>query len=182
VDKGFAQEDIYKVIHQVRDAGINIIGNYIFGLPEDDLETMQATLDMAIDLNCEFANFYSAMAYPGSPLYAQATRQGLPLPQRWTGYSQHSTDCLPLPTHYISSREVVQFRDEAFLKYYSNPRYLNMVEERFGPQTVADIKHMTGYRLERDLLTGKLQVPSVTLTKENSVTSPARNPLPMVVG
>ena len=68
------------------------------GLPEDDLETMQATLDMAMELNCEFGNFYSAMAYPGSPLYALALRNGWPLPEKWSGYSQHSVDALPLPT------------------------------------------------------------------------------------
>lgn len=170
VDKGFAQEEIYKVIARVRGAGINIIGNYIFGLPEDDLETMQATLDLAIDLNCEFANFYSAMAYPGSPLYALAVQQNIPLPQRWTGYSQHSTGCLPLPTRYVTSRDVVQFRDQAFLAYYTGQRYLDMIQDRFGSETVAHIKQMTSYRLERDLLTGKLQVPSVTL--------PGRDPGP----
>src|SRR5262249_29647664 len=88
-DKAFAEEDVYRVIDEGRAAGIHVIGNYIFGLPEDDLDTMQATLDLAIDLNCEFANFYSAMAYPGSPLYELAVRQGIPLPQQWTGYSQH---------------------------------------------------------------------------------------------
>jgi radical SAM superfamily enzyme YgiQ (UPF0313 family) len=183
VDKGFAQEEIYKVIRRVRSAGINIIGNYIFGLPEDDLETMQATLDLAIDLNCEFANFYSAMAYPGSPLYSLAVRQGVPLPQRWTGYSQHSTDCLPLPTYSVPAREVVRFRDQAFLTYYTNQRYLDMIQARFGPQTVADIRQMTSYRLERDLLTGKLQVPSVTLPKpeEQSQPLPLRSPLPVAV-
>jgi radical SAM superfamily enzyme YgiQ (UPF0313 family) len=179
VDKGFAQEEIYKVIDRVRAAGINIIGNYIFGLPEDDRETMQATLDLAIDLNCEFVNFYSAMAYPGSPLYSLAVRQGIPLPQAWTGYSQHSRDCLPLPTRYVPARAVVQFRDEAFLKYYTNRRYLEMVERRFGSQTVARILQMTSYRLERDLLSGKLQVPSVTLPRTERL--PANSdPLPVV--
>jgi radical SAM superfamily enzyme YgiQ (UPF0313 family) len=163
VDKGFAQEEIYKVIARIRDAGINVIGNYIFGLPEDDLETMQATLDLAMDLNCEFANFYSAMAYPGSPLYALAVEQNVPLPQRWTGYSQHSKDCLPLPTRYVTAKEVVRFRDRAFQTYYTNRRYLNMVEHRFGPETVAHIRHMTSFQLERDLLTGKLDVPAVKL-------------------
>ena len=37
---------------------------------------MQRTLDLALELNCEFANFYSAMAYPGSPLYEQALALG----------------------------------------------------------------------------------------------------------
>jgi hypothetical protein len=154
VDKAFDQDEVFRVIGRVRDAGINVIGNYIFGLPEDDLQTMQATLDLAIDLNCEFANFYSAMAYPGSPLYALAVRQGVPLPREWTGYSQHSRDCLPLPTRYVTAREVLRFRDEAFQRYYTNPRYLEMVGRRFGAETVEHIRQMTGHRLERDLLDG----------------------------
>jgi radical SAM superfamily enzyme YgiQ (UPF0313 family) len=169
VDKSFAQEEVYEVIGKVRDAGINVIANYIFGLPEDDLETMQATLDLAIDLNCEFANLYSAMAYPGSPLYTQAVRQGVPLPKKWTGYSQHSRDCQPLPTKYITARDVLRFRDDAFLKYYTNHRYLDMVQRRFGDETVMHLRGMTAHRLERDLISGKLDVPLTTLPKEDPV-------------
>src|SRR5438093_8677588 len=119
VDKGFAQEEIYRVIARVRDAGINVIGNYIFGLPEDDLETMQATLDLALALNCEFANFYSAMAYPGSPLYALAIENGWSLPPAWSGYSQHAVDTLPLPTRHLSAADVLRFRAQAFETYYT---------------------------------------------------------------
>jgi radical SAM superfamily enzyme YgiQ (UPF0313 family) len=161
VDKRFDQDEVYRVIDEVRAAGINIIGNYIFGLPEDDLQTMQATLDLALDLNCEFANLYSAMAYPGSPLYDRAIREGTPLPEKWTGYSQHSVDCLPLPTRYLPARDVLRFRDEAFVKYYTNPRYLAMIERRFGTAALAHIQQMTSHRLERDLLAGKSAVPSM---------------------
>src|SRR5437879_9749776 len=102
-DKDFDQDEIYRTVERIRGAGMNVIGNYIFGLPEDDADTMQATLDLAVELNCAFANFYSAMAYPGSALYAQAIRQGTPLPRAWTGYSQHARDCLPLPTRYVTA-------------------------------------------------------------------------------
>jgi len=64
-----------------------IIGNYIFGLPDDTIETMDETLDMAMDLNCEFANFYSAMAYSGSKLYNIAIKANLKLPKEWHGYA-----------------------------------------------------------------------------------------------
>jgi anaerobic magnesium-protoporphyrin IX monomethyl ester cyclase len=168
VDKAFAEDEVYRVIDQVRGAGINVIGNFIFGLPEDDLQTMQTTLDMALSLNCEFANFYSAMAYPGSPLYALAVKQGLPLPRNWTGYSQHSRDCLPLPTRYLPAREVLRFRDQAFQTYYTNERYLDMVRDRFGPQTIAHIEQMTSHRLQRDLLSGTLNVPADLLPKSTS--------------
>ena len=64
------------IVRQIQQADISVIGNFIFGLPDDDLETMSQTLALAAELNCEFANFYSAMAYPGSPLYAMAIRNG----------------------------------------------------------------------------------------------------------
>jgi hypothetical protein len=124
---------------------------------------MRSTLELARELNCEFANFYSAMAYPGSPLYALAESQNVPLPRAWTGYSQHSRDCLPMPTRYLPAREVLRFRDEAFLSYYRDPHYLQMIDRTFGPETVQHIQAMTGYRVERDLLTGRLQVGDTLL-------------------
>ena len=95
VDKRYEIQQVYDTIARVKAAGINIIGNYIFGLPEDDLDSMQETLDLAMELKTEFANFYSAMAYPGSPLYRQAVANGWPLPATWSGYSQHAVDTLP---------------------------------------------------------------------------------------
>jgi len=149
VHKGFRQDRLFPTIEKVRAAGINVIGNYIFGLPEDDLQTMQATLDLALDLNCEFANFYCAMAYPGSELYDLALREGWPLPESWSGYAQHSVDTLPLPTRYLTGPEVLRFRDHAFQVYYSSPRYLEMIARKFGPETARHIRHMASHTLER---------------------------------
>ena len=149
VDKGYKQVDIYRTIERVRKAGIYVIGNYIFGLPEDTHETMQATLDMALDLNCEFGNFYCAMAYPGSALYKQAMKERWALPSTWAGYSQHSVDSLPLPTKHLTAAEVLRFRDKAFQVYYTSPKYLEMVERTFGSDTVAHIKDMASHTLQR---------------------------------
>ena len=86
--KQLRNNDIVGTVRRIQDANINVIGNFIFGLPEDTLETMQETLDLALELNCEWANFYCAMAYPGSPLYGQALREGWTLPAEWSGYSR----------------------------------------------------------------------------------------------
>ncbi len=161
VDKRFDQEEVFEVVNKIRSAGINVIGNYIFGLPEDDADTMQATLDLAVELNCEFANFYATMAYPGSALYTQALHTNLPLPASWSGYAQHARDCLPLPTRHLSAREVLQFRDDAFLRYYTAPRYLDMIESRFGIATAEGLRQMTRLRLERDLLSGEPDVSAI---------------------
>lgn len=153
VSKGYGQEDIVKTVEECREQGIYVIANYIFGLPDDTIETMQETLDLAMELNCEFANFYCTMAYPGSELYRDAMREGWELPETWSGYSQHSFDSKPLLTKHLDASEVLRFRDEAFHIYFENPAYLEMIRETFGEETVTHIQEMTVHRLKRKLLT-----------------------------
>ncbi len=150
VDKGYRPEAIQKSVDLIRGAGIHVMGNYIFGLPEDDADTMRLTLDFAKELNTEFANFFSAMAYPGSQLYRDALANGWPLPAKWSGYSQHSKDCLPLPTRHLSGSEVLAFRDAAFREYFGGQRYQSMVERTFGPAVLGEVKAMLGEPLARD--------------------------------
>jgi radical SAM superfamily enzyme YgiQ (UPF0313 family) len=149
VDKDFDDEALYRVLEKVREAGIHVIGNYIFGLPEDDHASMQRTLDLALEVNSEFANFYCTMAYPGSSLYQRALAEGWPLPESWSGYSQHSVDTLPLPTRHLSAAEVLRFRDDAFQTYFRSTDYLRKVESVFGADTVREVQAMTAHRLER---------------------------------
>jgi radical SAM superfamily enzyme YgiQ (UPF0313 family) len=135
----------------VRDAGIFVMGNYIFGLPEDDRASMRETLDFAKSVNSEFANFFSAMAYPGSALYRDALRKGWRLPDSWSGYSQHSRDCRPLPTNHLSSAEVLAFRDAAFHEYFDREDYRAMLARTFGQGAVSQIDAMLAQPLEREL-------------------------------
>ncbi len=153
VEKGrFGYEDIIKIVRKTQDAGINVIGNYIFGLPDDTHDSMQETLDLALECNCEFANFYCAMAYPGSKLYSLALEKGWELPDSWIGYSQHSYECHPLRTETLTSAEVLRFRDSAFIKYFIHPSYLSMVKRKFGDDVVAHIQEMTRFKLKRKIL------------------------------
>jgi len=156
VDKGYRPEAIAKALGLVRDAGIHVMGNYIFGLPEDDLASMRQTLDFAIELNTEFANFFSAMAYPGSQLYRDALDKGWDLPDSWSGYSQHSKSCLPLPTKNLTGGEVLRFRDAAFVEYFDRPAYRNMVQDTFGAASANEIDAMLGQKLEREHTTPQL--------------------------
>lgn len=148
----FLKDDIRKVRKVVGDNGINIIGNYMFGFPEDTQGTMQETLDFAQELNCEFVNLYCAMAYPGSQLFSDAVQRGVALPDSWIGYSQHSYDCKPLPTNFLSAAEVLRFRDNAFNKYFTNPDYLAMIERKFGIPAREHIELMTKTRIKRRIL------------------------------
>ena len=148
----FQDVDIRTVVKKIREHGINVIGNYIFGLPEDDLNTMQMTLDLAMEMNTEEANFYSAMAYPGSPLYGIAKKEGWELPSAYEGFSQHSYECLPLPTKYLTAGQVLAFRDEAWMKYHTSARFLELLKQKFGQTAVDETIKSTKIKLKRKIL------------------------------
>lgn len=153
VSKGqFDDEKILRAVQMTYDAGLHIVGNFIFGLPDDDLASMQETLDLAKRINCEYANLYCAMAYPGSKLYEEAVSSGVPMPENWMGFSQYGPETLPLPTRHLSAAQVLRFRDNAFMEYYTRPEYLKMIEDKFGSETLAHIKQITQYKMKRKLL------------------------------
>lgn len=152
VAKKFGQDRIKKAVEMTHDADINIIGNFIFGLPDDNFETMQETLNMAKELNLEYINFYVAMAYPGSQLYEDALIKKVKLPEKWHGYSQYGEDTLPLPTKYLSANDVLNFRDNAFKEYFTNPKYLEMIEHKFGIDVVRYIEDMAIHDIHRKAL------------------------------
>ena len=152
VSKGSTDDVIEKAVELTKAAGIHIIGNFIFGLPEDSTKTMQATLDMAKEYNFEWANFYCAMAYPGTQLHEYARKSGVRLQENWQGYGQYSADSLPMSTKHLSAAEVLRFRDQAFVDYYTNPRYLKMLERTFGPPALESIRQILAHKLPRKLL------------------------------
>jgi anaerobic magnesium-protoporphyrin IX monomethyl ester cyclase len=153
VSKGkFEDVDINSVIKQVHDADIEVMANYIFGLPGDTLESMQKTLDLSIEL-CTFGwNAYAAMALPGSKLYKDAIFNNIALPDSYEGYSFHSYNTLPLPTEKLSAAEVLKFRDNAYEIYHSNPQFLEKIRSKFGDVAANNILNMLKVKLKRKIL------------------------------
>lgn len=152
VDKrGYDQEQIRRVISQTKAAGINVVGNFMFGLPDDSFDTMRETLEFAIELNCEYTNFYTTMAYPGSQLYHDAIKDGIKLPESWLGYSQYSAEALPLPTKHLTSEEVLRYRDYAFSAFHSQQSYLELLEKKFDRKIAEHIREILKIPLKRNI-------------------------------
>ena len=153
IDKGkFKQVNIREVVKNIKDVGIYVLGNYIFGFPEDNIKTMNETLDLAMELNCEHSNFYAAQALPGSPLYFFAKQQGWDIPEKYEEFSFLSYECKPLRTKHIGAKEVLKFRDDAWKKYFENVNYLNLVSKKFGEQANYNVKDLTKIKLKRKVL------------------------------
>ena len=152
----FKNVKIIDIINSMRDAGIYVAANYIFGLPEETKESLEFTYNFAEETNTEMVNFYSAMAYPGSPLHLEARKNKIKLPTTYSGYSQHSYDTQNLPSQNLSAAEILSFRDKAWDKYHTNPKYLKLLENKFGMNSVNNLKKTTKIKLKRKLLGDKI--------------------------
>jgi len=153
VSKGkFEDVDIQDVVKKVHDADIEIIANYLFGLPGDTFESMQKTLDLGLEL-CTIAwNAYAVMALPGSKLYKEAIDKGFEMPEDYAGYAFLSYNTKPLPTERLSPEEILHFRDAAFTKYHTHKPFLDKVQSKYGETAANNIKDMTRIKLKRKIL------------------------------
>ena len=153
VSKGrFEDVDIRNVVKQVHDADIEIMANYLFGLPTDNIETMQKTYDLSEELCTVAWNAYAVMPLPGSKLYKDAVEAGYDLPEDYAGYSFHAYTTKPLPTDELSPEEILKFRDKAYLEYHTYKPFLDKVRNKYGDIAADNILENTKIKLKRKIL------------------------------
>ena len=128
------------------------MANYIFGLPGDDINTMQKTLDLSIELCTSGWNAYAAMALPGSFLYKKSLENNYELPTTYEGFSFHSYETVPLSTEHLKAFEILNFRDNAFHKYHSNANFLKRIENKFGINAKENILNSLQIKLKRKII------------------------------
>lgn len=145
-------DTVRAAVTKAHGVGVDFCANFMFGLPGDDYGSMQDTLDLALELMPAFPSFFCTMAIPGSDLYDESVERGVHLPESWLGYASQGYEFKPLPTEHLTAEQVLEFRDYAFDTYFKNPKYLNMIEKKFGAEAKAHIKEMTAIRLKRRIL------------------------------
>tara|TARA_Y100000590_G_scaffold184419_1_gene210189 strand:+ start:13755 stop:15275 length:1521 start_codon:yes stop_codon:yes gene_type:complete len=148
----YKEVKIIDVVNLIRDSGINVAANYIFGLPNETEDSLKFTYSFAEETNSEMVNFYCAMAYPGSPLHLIAKKQNLKLPSTYSGYSQHSYDTQNLPSEFLPAKTILKFRDDAWNKYHKNPKYLSLIKNKFNSKAEQNIINMSKIKLKRKIL------------------------------
>jgi radical SAM superfamily enzyme YgiQ (UPF0313 family) len=153
VTKGkFEDVDIERVVRQVESQDINVMANYIVGLPGDTSSSMQRTLEFSKELNTAGWNMYAAMALPGSELYKLALDSNYDLPEHYGAFSFHSYDTLPLRNQQLTAKEILAFRDKAFIEFHSNQKFQKMIESKFGTEAVKNINENLKVQLRRRIL------------------------------
>ncbi len=129
VRKGTKVEQARRAVSLARAAGLKTAGHFIFGLPGDSPKAMKKTRKLACSLKLDVAQFYSAVPFPGSRLYAESLDKGWIHRGKFRGFSQNNS-VMRLPG--LPPEAVDRYRSATYRRFYLNPmtwlRTLRMFE------------------------------------------------------
>ena len=139
IEKGTKVSQFYEYVSNAKKAGLLIHACYMVGNQGETKETMKQTLDLALKLNTDTAQFFPLIPYPGTKAYDWA---------KSNGYIEldYSKYCLPDGTHNtvlsfpgLSSKEMVDFCNYARKRYYLRLSYI-MHRIYMGIRNPSDLK------------------------------------------
>jgi len=98
ISKGIKLEQVRAAVRWAKEAGIQVKGYFMLGLPGDTEETMQQTIDLAVELDLDEAMFSLTTPFPGTRLWDELVKK-----RPETEYNQDFTRAY----YYTSSDEEV---------------------------------------------------------------------------
>lgn len=124
IKKGTTIKQINEYVNNAKKAGLLVHACYMVGNKGETHETMQETLQLALRLNTDTAQFYPLLPFPGTEAYDWANENGY-LKGGYADYVKEDgtiNSLLELPE--ISADNMVKYCDDARKKYYLRPRYI----------------------------------------------------------
>ena len=120
-EKNLRSMDFAAPVRQAREAGMKTLGHFVLGLPGDTRQTIRRTVRTALSLDLDFAQFYTAAPFVGTPLHEEAVRDGLIDPEDFSSMSQSAAS---MRLKGLSPGAVDRERARATRKFYLRPRQL----------------------------------------------------------
>lgn len=117
--KGITPEQSRNAVKMAKQAGIRVAGHFVLGLPGETEQTIEETIDFALSLDMEMAQFYCAVPFPGSPLFELARTQG------WIegrDYEEFRQDNAVMNLPGLPASIVNEYRKNAFRRFYLKPK------------------------------------------------------------
>ncbi|MBO8183688.1 MAG: radical SAM protein [Archaeoglobus sp.] len=114
-------EKVKEAVKLTKKAGIETICSFIIGSPYEKKEDMEATLNFALKLNPDYAQFSILTPYPGTDIYREAKEKGLLLSSNFDDYTAGKP---VLKNIYISPQEIMKFLKYCYLRFYLSPKFI----------------------------------------------------------
>lgn len=108
-------------IRLTKEAGIKTVAHFIIGGPGETHESIKRTIDLAKELDLDYADFNFLSAFPGSEIYESALRNGWFIDKKPRSYSLEN---LRVNATKLSAEELNQAVAKAYGEFYFRPSYI----------------------------------------------------------
>jgi len=139
--KGQKLEDVRRAVKLAKQAKIQTMGHFIFGLPGETRETAEGTIRFMVDLDLDYMQCYCAVPYPKTELGELAKGQGWIRSEKWSDYDFGGNSILQ--TNTMKPEDVDYFRRKAFRRFYFRPSYI--AKKIFRDLSVRQILRMASF-------------------------------------
>ena len=119
-NKGIKLEESIEAVRLTKEADIEVSGSFMLGMFGDTEETIKKTINFAIELNLDYAEFLPATPLPFTKFYEQcgfSEKTTTSLPQRWYNRT-YSSDVL-LNEGFLDKQI-----KKAYRRFYFRPSYI----------------------------------------------------------
>ncbi|MEA3348566.1 MAG: radical SAM protein [Pseudomonadota bacterium] len=125
IRKGTSFERMFRFVSEARQAGILVHGCFMFGLPGETPASIEQTIDLAIRLRPDTAQFYPLMIYPGTEAYDEYRTRGWITAQSYRDWLTPTGlhNCV-IRTETMTAAELVRSCDQARRRFYLRPAYI----------------------------------------------------------
>jgi len=110
-----------RVFEVIKRMGGSAVATFILGLPWETVDDMRKTVEFALKLDPDYAQFTYATPYPGTPLYEMAKKYDLIVDRDWS----HYTTVRPVMRGFhFTIEDVKAVFEEAYAKFYTMLKFL----------------------------------------------------------
>lgn len=120
IRKGTTLEQIRKAVRAAQDVGLRVNTPFLFGIPGETFEEGLRTIDFAIELNPDMANFHAITPFPGTYLYDNLEKYGT-MSDELSDFTYQGAAFIP---YTMTREEILKLRQIAFKRFYSRPSFI----------------------------------------------------------
>ncbi|HOK41426.1 MAG TPA: radical SAM protein [bacterium] len=123
INKGEKINNIKKAVDYARKNGMETIGYFMMGLPDETEETLNDTIKLMNTLNLDIAKVSILVPYPGTPLFSALDAENKILTKNWAVYNVYSPNKIFI--HNSLDWEIIyKYYKKSYLQFYLNPKFI----------------------------------------------------------
>ncbi len=120
IRKGTTLAQIRTAVKTAQEVGQKVSTPFMFGIPGETYEEGLETIDFAVDLNPDIANFHAITPFPGTYLYDNLEKFGH-LSDELSDFTYQGAAFVP---YTMTREEIIKLRRTAFRKFYGRPSFI----------------------------------------------------------